>query len=427
MLRTRCYALVWEGWGGDQGGDPMTAVRTLAVSILIVPGLALCGPPMDRANDGATGLLTGDLAGENAWERARSLPTLYRDAANPLLRELALVGQLQTQYARGSDDSGNFGTSDMPDASTWGNVEVRRFRIGLRAKLPGKLSFLNLTDLNPDFEPRIYKRTPETHFTWAESEAFNISLGKTELKFGREQEYSSREFPLFERTALGNMFYGGELTGLWAAGRGVAGGWLYHLGVYGNDRRDEWTDFQGGAMMLAKIGYNYAGATEFDLAEIRFQILHNTDPGFAASPDCLASPSYSCCVSLSNEIADGPFGLTVEALWGNGENGRPDAFGISAMPFWNLTEKLQWICDFELAASPRENGVFLPARYEALSPGAGDRAGDAYIAAYSGLTYHIRGHNLKLMSGVKHTRMDGGPGGGDFNGWTWLAGLRIAF
>lgn len=31
------------------------------------------------------------------------------------------------------------------------------------------------------------------------------------------------------------------------------------------------------------------------------------------------------------------------------------------------------------------------------------------------------------MSGVKYSYFDGGPGGGDFSGWSWLAGLRLAF
>jgi phosphate-selective porin OprO and OprP len=405
----------------------MPASRIAAILIVLAPAWVCAGAPVVADHEDATGWFAGRIPGETAWDRAWELPTLYRSPANPVLQELAFTGQIQTQYAYGSESSGNYGTADLADTSTWGNTEVRRFRIGLKAKMFGKLSFLNLTDLNPDFEPRIYKRTPETYFTWAENAAFNLSVGKSELKFDREQEFSSKEFPLFERTSLGNMFYGGELTGIWATGKGIAGGWLYHLGLYGNDRQDEWPEFNGGMMILGKIGYNYSKLTNFDLAELKFQLLHNTEPGFVADLGGPASPLYSNCVSVSQEIKDGPFGLTVEALWGDGENGRPDAFGISAVPFWNVTENIQWISDFELAASPEENGIFLPTRYETLAPGAGDASGDGYFAAYTGLTYYIRGHNLKLMSGVKYTRMHGGTGGGDFDGWTWLAGVRMAF
>lgn len=343
------------------------------------------------------------------------------------MQEFAVIGQLQTQYAYGSENSDSYGTADFPDSARWGNIEVRRFRLGMRAKMFEKLSFLNLVDLYPDWEPRIYKRTPETYLTWTESQAFQISLGKTELKFDREQEYSSKEFPLFERTALGNMFYGGELVGIWASGKGIAGGWLYFFGIYDNDRQDDWIDFEGGTILLGKIGYNYTKSTDLDQAETKLQILQNTEPGFTTSPNNLSSPHYSTCVSLSNEMTKGPCGLTIEALWGNGDNGRTNAFGISAMPFWNITEKLQWISDIELAASDGENGVILPHRYDAQAPGTADNAGDGYFSIYSGITYFVRGHDLKLMSGIKYAHMNGGTGGGDYSGWTWLAGMRMAF
>ncbi len=361
------------------------------------------------------------------WDSLWAAPVLHRDAESEVLQEAALIGQLQTQYAYSPGSEASCGSPDMAESLRWGDVEVRRFRLGLKAKAFHKLSLLYLADLHPDLEPRLYKRTPEAYLTWAESQALQVSAGKTELKFDREQEYSSKEFPLFERTALGNQFYGGELVGLWVAGKGIGSGWLYQAGIYQNDREDEWSQGAGGRIFLGKIGYNYTHATGLDLAELKFQFLHNSEPGFAASPGDLASPPYSRCFSLSNELVEGPFGLTIEALWGDGEKGRADAGGLSAMPYWFLTEKLQWISSIELAASPQENGVFLPSRYESLAPGAGDARGDGYFAAYSGLNYLLRGHDFKGMAGLKWTHMDGGTGAGDFHGWTLLSGVRMAF
>ncbi len=376
---------------------------------------------------GATGLLVGKLAEGSAYDQIWSIPTLYKNEGNPVLQELALVGQLQTQYAYGSDDSGNFGTKDRPDDLTWGDTEVRRFRLGMKGKLFGKLTFLYLTDLNPDLSPRIYKRTPEMYFTYTENDAFNISAGKTELKFNREQEYSSRDFLPFERSALGNMFYGGELTGAWASGKGIAGGWLYFLGAFSNDRVDEWSHFNGGTILLGKIGYDYTKHTGFDLAEVKFQYLHNSEPGFREDSACMKSPSYSDCISISNQITEGPFDLTTEFLWGAGVNGVADVCGLSAMANYSFTKNLQLITTWEVAGSSDDNGVFLPTRYEALAPGVGDAKGDAYFAGYAGLNYYIYGQKLKLMSGLKYSYLDGGSGGGDFNGWTWLCGMRMAF
>lgn len=408
----------------NKPGIAMTSHRLCAALLGLCAGFPGC---ISAGDAPATGLFVGKLAEGSDLDRIWSIPTLYRNPDNPVLQELAVLGQLQAQYAYGSDDSGNYGTKDLPDSATWGDAEVRRMRLGLKANLFGRLSFLNLTDLYPDLSPRIYKRTPETYFTYSHNDAFHLSTGKTELKFNREQEYSSRDFLPFERTALGNMFYGGELAGIWACGKGISGGWLYELGAFSNERVDELSDFGGGAMILGKIGYNYTARTSLDLAEVKFQYLHNTDPGYAASATCLASPSYSDCVSLSNQIAEGPFGLTTEFLWGDGANGRPDVCGFMAMPTWSFSENLQWVSTLEIAGSSEDNGVILPSRYEALSPGVGDKSGDAYFAAYTGLNYYIYGQKLKLMSGVKYSYLDGGSGGGDFNGWTWLAGVRMAF
>lgn len=376
----------------------------------------------------ASGILTGRLSGETPYQRLMSVPVLYQNEAHPYVQQLAVVGQLQLQYARGSDDSGNFGTGDLPDSSTWGNTEVRRFRLGMKGRLFRKLFFLNLTELYPDLSPRAYQRIVENYATWMHSDAFNISLGKCELKFDREQEYSSREFPAFERTAVGCMFYAGELSGIWACGEKIAGGWQYFLGLYSNDRQDEWPEFDGGgAIILSKIGYDYTAATGLDLAKVKLQWLHNTEPGYDNSSSNPASPLYSDCLSLSNEITSGRLGFTAELLWGDGVKGRPDATAFSTMTTWSFTDKLQLVNVLEVAGSREEDGIILPYRYEALAPGAGDKRGDSWFAAYTGLNYHIDGHRIKLMSGVKYSHMDGGPAGGDFDGWTWLAGLRTAF
>ena len=166
----------------------MKAPRITAA--LVCSGLAanlMAGTTLP-ASDTASGILIGRLAEGSPYERLMSVPVLYQNNANPWVQQLAIVGQLQTQYAYGSDATGKFGTADTPEDCAWGNLEVRRMRLGMKARLFNKLFFLNLTELYPDFSPRIYKRTPETYLTWMANDAFNISAGKTELKFNREQE-----------------------------------------------------------------------------------------------------------------------------------------------------------------------------------------------------------------------------------------------
>lgn len=372
-----------------------------------------------------TGILVGKLAEGSAYDRLWSLPLLYKSEANPVLQELAFQGQLQTQYAYGSDDSGNFGSGDKPDANTWGDVDVRRFRFGVKARLYHSLKLHCLLDLYPDLSPRIYQRTAEAYLTYAPCDAFGFSVGKTELKFTREQEISSREILTFERSQLVNQFYGGELTGAWISGKKLAGGWFYELGAYGNDRTDEWTTLDGGTVILAKLGYNYTGSTSFENAMAEFHYLHNSDPGYTSPGDPPSAP-YPDAVSVSNTVTEGRFGLETEAFWGDGELGKADVWGVTAIPSWFLTEKLQCVAMVEYACSSDPNGIFLRYRYEGQAPG-GVKSGDSFFACYSGLNYYLYGHKLQLMSGVKYTFMDGDTQAEDFNGWTGLVGLRMAY
>lgn len=408
-------ACLWLGLG-FLGCGSVTAAATAAAAAAAA-----------TAATDATGILTGKLAEGSTYDRVWSIPLLYKNEANPWLQELALQGHLQTQYASGSNATGNFGTDDLSDNCTWDDVEVRRFRVGLRARLLRPWKFHSLLDIYPDCAPRICKGIAETYISYAPNDAFTVSLGKAELKFTREQENSSRDYLTFERSQLVNQFYGGELTGAWVAGKGLAGGWLYELGAYSNERQDEWTTFHGGTVVLAKIGYNYTKGSGFDLAQAEFHYLHNTEPGYRESAGDLASPLYANCIALANDLTKGRFSLATEFFWGDGALGQPDVCGVTAMPCYFLMEKLQLITTFQFAGSRDANGVCLPNRYEALAPDTGDKRGDAYFAGYAGLNYYFYGQKLKVMSGAKYTHLDGGPGGGDFNGWTWLAGLRTAF
>jgi len=52
-----------------------------------------------------------------------------------------------------------------------------------------------------------------------------------------------------------------------------------------------------------------------------------------------------------------------------------------------------------------------------------DAKGNTYASAYAGLNYYIYGHKLKLMNGVEYSHL----GGGDYDGYTFLSGLRFSF
>jgi hypothetical protein len=55
-------------------------------------------------------------------------------------------------------------------------------------------------------------------------------------------------------------------------------------------------------------------------------------------------------------------------------------------------------------------------------------AGDHYQAYYLGLNYFLNDDKLKLMAGAEYAQMlDSVTDGGEYQGWTYLAGLRLYF
>jgi phosphate-selective porin OprO/OprP len=112
---------------------------------------------------------------------------------------------------------------------------------------------------------------------------------------------------------------------------------------------------------------------------------------------------------------------------------RPAVFGFTLLPTYVFArdvvragDALQAVLRYQFAVSAGDNGLQLPSRYEQeVVP---DGFGDRYHAVYLGLNYLIFGDRLKLMTGAAYAVMhDAAQDGGEFDGWTYLAGVRIYF
>ena len=400
----------------------------------------------------ASGLFTGNTyIGDTTYDKLWSLFTLYKDENNPILQEFSLQGRLQVQYADGASN-GHYDIEDFKNGSAanaqsvWGDkFEARRARLGFKSrwyqnwKLEGQID-ADTTDGLDDFYRDIY----DLYLIYAPSDAFNLTVGKTKVKFGREQEISSKEILTFERSLISNLLFPGELTGIMASGKGLAEHWTYELGVYASDRAQEFADFGQGAVVLAKVGYDYASQSGLDTAVASFQYMHNTEPGYREQDHgnffASASPAFTDSLALTNDITMGRFALTTDILYGFGYSGtaeqankavalnQSDVFGISLIPSYFIADGLQVVGQLQVATSTDPNGLSLYNRYEKWAPvpkpgKPGKDAGNTYTSGYLGLNYYLYGHKLKLMSGLEYSHL----GGGDYNGYTFLSGLRFSF
>jgi phosphate-selective porin OprO/OprP len=413
----------------------------------------LCGAQAYAANENATGLLVGKLVGETPMDQAWSAFNLYKDDANPILQEFSLQGRLQLQTIYGEAGGDSFNTSDYKDAdndeSVWGNdIEARRARFGFKSKwfqnwkLDGQIN-VDLDGRDGDTNDHtLYKDLYDLFVTYGPSETFNVSAGKTKTRFSREQEISSNNILTIERSLLANTMFPGELTGIWTNGKGVQEYWIYELGVYGSDRQREFSKFDQGAIVLGKVGYDYSSQSGLDSAIASIHYMHNTEPGYEVLKEANFNPSgsplFTDSIAITNDINHGRYGLTSELLYGFGYDGdyekdgeivtgkpQSDVFGISIIPSYFIADGLQLVGRVQLATSADGDGLQVPGRYERLAEDGTDKAGkgNTYVSTYLGLNYYMYGHKLKLMNGIEYSDM----GGGDYDGYTLMSGLRFSF
>jgi len=414
--------------------------------------LILLGAGALQARSEATGLLTGNtFIGDSTYDKIWSLFTLYKDGSNPVLQEFALQGRLQVQYADGNSN-GHFDIQDFKNGSpanaqtVWGDkFEARRSRLGFTSTWfeSWKLEGLMDADTNDGAE-NFYRDIYELYLTYASSAALNVTIGKMKGRFDREQEISDKDMLIFERGLLSNLLYPGELTGVRVNGTGIAGHWLYELGVYGSDRASAFAGFEHGSLVLGKIGYDYAAQAGLTTAVVSLHYVHNSGPGYK-EPDsgvyyASASPSFTDSIALTNDITLGRFGLTTDINYGIGfsgtaqQAGKPivvnqaDVLGITLIPSFLITERLQCVGRFQVATSADGTGLSLYSRYEKYAPVVapvkpGKDTGNTYTSGYVGLNYYLYGHRLKVMSGIEVSHL----GGGEYSGYTFLSGLRLAF
>lgn len=395
----------------------------------------------------ATGLLFGKFPGETAYDKIWSGFTLYKDDNNPILEEFSLQGRLQVQYADGHSENGHFDIHDYKNAgkdeNVWGDdLEVRRAYFGFKSKWFQNWKFEGQIDVDTDGldgkgDRTLYKDLYDLYVTYAPSDAMNISIGKQEVKFSREQEISSKEILTFERSNVSDLTFPGNLTGIWVNGKGIQEHWLYELGVYGNDRVREFTNFEGGTIILGKIGYDYSSASGLDSAIGWFRYMHNTDPGYKSSEidanfATPSSPRFTDTVALSSDIIQGRFGITTDLIYGFGDNDtlQSDVLALDIIPSYFIADGVQLVGRLQLATSDDDNGFSgIPAanRYDAYAPTTDvlttKRTGDSYVSVYAGINYYLYGHKLKLMNGIEYSHL----GGGDYDGYTFLSGLRFSF
>ncbi len=364
--------------------------------------------------------LAAQTGESSIYEKIWGLTNLYKNGDNPVIKELSITGEIFSQWASGTSNRGSFSSGDLPPASRWGEIDVPVFRFGINANLLGSLRLNAVLDLNPNWNP-FYKDIYELNLTYAPSDVFNLGVGKQKGRYF-SQEYSTptRELLEFNQSLLVNALVPRGLTGAWINGK--VHNWVYALAGYAGDYQRELTRFNAGAVIQGGIGYDFATALGVNKALMRFDYQGSTSTKNSFGPG-----KFEHALSLNTTYQKGRIGFYTDLLGGLGSGSQGDVWGVIVTPNWFIVEqKLQLVTRYQYAHGDN-SGLKLQTRYESLAPEIQDTkgVGSDYNAAYLGLNWYLYGYKLRLMTGAEYGDVTGGPK--SYSGWTYLAGLRLAY
>lgn len=343
------------------------------------------------------------------WDGA----TLYQNDSTAI-QSLSLVGRYHGQYWNVDSNQG--------EADGWDN---RRMIFGIQSHLYDQYLLDVQMHINDSFSP-VYDGLYTASLKWTSTEErFTASVGRLDYVYtGLERTTSSKKIVTFERGLLPGQLMPGEVVGLYTDTRLDA--LSIQAGIYSGDIGDEFSDFDAG--IVAGLGIETELKLGYEKGNLYLDYLYND-----GNQDNNAFEPYQQIISIWHQGQIGAISMGVDLTLGSGSyDTRPDVLGLTLIPTYDLLQNwliggdnLQLAMRYQIASSNGNNGLDVPRRYEReVVPGEGDH----YQAFYLGLNYQIYGNRLKLMAGAEYAQMrDQSGDGGDYRGWTYLAGLRLYF
>jgi phosphate-selective porin OprO and OprP len=334
---------------------------------------------------------------------------VYKDDENPVVQQVLFTGRYQHDFTAIDADQG--------DLDEW---NVRRMRLGPRVTLFRKFLVHAEVEVNPQERNPFYMRFTDAYLQWNKSSRVVMTFGKQGVPFTNEGATSSKELLTIDRGSIGtNIWFPQEyMPGVSVSGRIAP--WVYRGGVYSSGAMNrEFGEFSGDYFTLASVGYDFAKPLGVKEAVLTGNYLYqhpDTDNTFTRQLEHI--------VSVHFKLEADRWGVRTDVSDATGYLGQSNLWALMAMPFFNLTDKLQAVGRYTYANSAEPNGIRFGTYESRIVAGRGDEYNELYLGA----NYYFYGHKLKLQSGLQWADMNDRAGdGGEYSGLSWTTGLRVGW
>jgi len=400
----------------DLRPEPTRSTRALHACAIGVALLLCCtpfalaqGPGQGAAPASLPQASSEDEKGQSTYDKIWTFTQWYKNDSNPVVQQVLFSGRYQHEFTTLHSEEG--------DVDEW---NVRRMRLGPKITLFRTWTLHGEVELNPQERDPLYVRFTDLYLQWSRSGRLAVTVGKHGVPFTMDGATSSKELLAIDRGNLtNNIWFPYEyIPGVSVSGK--ASPWMYRVGVYsaGAETR-EFGEFSGGAFGLGVLGYDFGKSLGVKEALLAANYVYQ-------EPDSRNSFTRQLeqVVSVNFKLEAGAWGLRTDVSTATGYLGQSDLWGVMALPFVNLTPKLQLIGRYTFIESDDVNGVRLGTYENRTVSGRGDRYNELYLGA----NYFFYDHKLKLQSGVQMADMrDRAGDGGAYSGTSWTTGLRIGW
>jgi phosphate-selective porin OprO/OprP len=343
---------------------------------------------------------------DRIWRR---FTVLYDNGANPIVQRVLFSGRFQHEFA-GID-------ADQGALDEW---NTRRLRVGPRVTLFRDYTLHVEAELNPQEIDPLYMRLTDAHLQWSKSARLAITVGKQNIPYTMDGATSSKELLTIDRGNLtNNIWFPQEyLPGVGVSGKIAP--WNYRLTTYSAGQANkELGEFNGGLATLAVIGYDFADALGVKEALLSGNYVHQT-PNVRNT----FTRQLEDILSINLKLESPRWGLRTDVSTAAGYLGQSDIWGVMAMPYLNITDKVQVIGRYTFLGSEDPNGLLLGTYENRIVRGRGNEYNEVYL----GTNYFFYGQKLKLQTGLQFADMaDRADDGGKYSGVSWTTGLRVGW